>query len=191
MAQFSQVVVDLVESAAQLKKIADHSYTKGEYEQAIETYKLTLDALKPLRGSSIGEFIAIKVFANQANAYLKMENFFPAINAAKLALTIPSLLHDRHMTAKLLQRLAIALAGQHQLPDALDAVDRAISVGETGLLSQLEELREDVIKAITATSIHPICPKPVPFTPEEIGSVISAMFECKGDVDVVISILSR
>ena len=191
MSEFSQEVVDLMESASQLKRVADHNYTKGQYLKAIETYSLTLDALKVLRGSSIGEFIAIKVLANQANAYLKTNEFESAIDAVLLALTVPSLVHDIHMSAKLRHRLALALAATDRLPDALDTVDRAISLGETSMLPQLDELREEFITAITAVTIHPIKSRPIPFTPAEIGAAISTMFECKGDLDTILPILTR
>jgi tetratricopeptide (TPR) repeat protein len=187
MSQFSQQVIDLVDAAERLKKVADLSYTKGEYVRSIATYDLIIETLKPLRGSSVGEFIAIKVLANQTNAYLKKDDFSSAIASSNLALTIPSV----HMMVKILHRKSIALAGTGQFDESLENVDHAISLGETASTGSLDELRESLIKSISARKMTPIPPRPACFSPDRIKETIMTMFGCKGEPTVVLPLLTE
>jgi tetratricopeptide (TPR) repeat protein len=166
-------------------------FAKADYEKAVETYDLAIEAIKLLRGSSIGEFLAVKTLANQASTYLKLNEFEKVIATCNLALTVPSVLLDMHLMIKILHRKAVALGGMKKYEAALEIVDRAIGMGETSLTANLDELREDLIKTISSTKIIAILPRPTLLSDYNIGEIISQIFSSKGDPSIILPILEE
>ena len=188
---FSDQVYTLIESAERLKRAADLCFAKGEYDNAISTYDLTIETLNPLRGSSIGEFLAIKALANQASTYLKLEEFEKVVATCNLALTVPSVSLDVHLKSKLYHRKSVALGAMKKFEAALQFVDFGISLGETSLVPSFDELREDLVKSISSKLIVPILPRPIAFTAVEVGTMISFFFDNRGDPNVLIPMLEE
>ena len=96
----------ILEQAETAKKDADLLFARSDFPSSVLAYNKCINFLSPLRGSPIGEFLAIRCLANQSNALIKLEMNDKSLEVASIALTIPSVLLDFHLMSKLLMRKA-------------------------------------------------------------------------------------
>ena len=171
MSQFSEEVIQLIESATRLKRLADISYAKGEYRRSIDAYKLSIDALEPIKGSSLVELITIKTISGIVNAYLKLDMYSKAIETIDTALCIPSLPLDISMKEKLLQRKSIAVnASNHD-----NSYKKSTNVNGVGNSSAHE-----VPSSGSKLSWPPLIPQSL------ITEIIGNILQARGDPDTII-----
>ena len=100
----------------------------NRYDKALVTYDLAMEALKPIRGACISEYIILKGLSAKASIFLKMDEFDSSVDALKEALTVPSVMHDVEILAMLLHRMAVSLGARKKY-------DLSLKYADLGLLS--------------------------------------------------------
>lgn len=135
---------DIIKGAESLKKKADIHFARSEFTEAVGIYTDAVKALAGLRGWAMGETQVIRCLANQAQCFLKLEQFEQALNVCNFALTVPSVANEQHLWCKLLFRRALALESLKDYEKALASIDAAIGLGTP---DNMDEARERIVSS--------------------------------------------
>jgi len=148
-----------------------------------------LKRLAFLAGLPFGEIIVARCFSNQAQCYLKMNQYDNALASINMGFTVPSVAQDTHMLSKLFIRKSLALEALGHYEEALKNVDKAIALGIAS--ENFETLRAKMIQIILSQegSIIPIAPKPIPMTTEVVSTIITHIFISKENYDNIMHLL--
>lgn len=173
-------VAEIVAAGEKMKKEADLLFGKRKFEEAVEVYAQAVQILIQERGGPLGEGIAVKCFAHQAQCFIKLEKYENALKALEVAVMVPSSNVDLHMYSKLWHRRATCLEKLGKLPPALACLDRAIGVMPQSdeFRKQREELLTAIVKKHGFEVPLPDCPEEV--TREEVAEVVDLVLKCGG-----------
>ena len=181
----------ILEEAERLKKIADLEFARSKFNDAINSYTNALLSLSPLRTTPYGELCALRCFSNQIQCHLRLNENEKAIGIAQYALTIPITTTEIHLTQKILIRYSQALENLKYYEQALNIIDKAISLDANS--TDLDSIRDRLIYLIHGdiNQIIPISPRPLDFAPIEVSKVIGEILKSRGDPEPLVPLFNE